>query len=261
MKQTHRQTRRGFTLIELMVVIVIVAALVAISFVVGKRAIRASRTAAELSNLRQAALAVSAYSTDIGYFPAGYNWTSGKSWATATLEYTLGEGGGSIQGDTFRSPVLNVKVDPGADWTVTHFGGNPYVFADSGPPDRNTGEAAPKWRVTQNRLMRPAEQFLLCSMPPAGEDAQYKSAHAIAWAMRNMAGGGFPADGTVPKSNRNLAQKPLKLPDGLADEQQYNDLPDFFRFGDGKGMFVFADGHVERMAPGDLKQKHLAISY
>jgi prepilin-type N-terminal cleavage/methylation domain-containing protein/prepilin-type processing-associated H-X9-DG protein len=54
----HTQKPRGFTLVELMVVIVIVAVLTSLAFMGGSRAIKASNSAKSLGNLRQLGMAV-----------------------------------------------------------------------------------------------------------------------------------------------------------------------------------------------------------
>ena len=82
------------------------------------------------------------------------------------------------------------------------------------------------------------------------------------WDIRNSMP--YPYSGTggsIPQNNEDHANRSLRLSPKLAEEQQYNGFPDFFRYGNGKGQFLFADGHVAPMAPSDLKQKHLAVSY
>jgi prepilin-type N-terminal cleavage/methylation domain-containing protein len=61
MKNATPQSRRGLTLVELMVVLVIVAALTAIGTAVIRSGIRSSQKAACLSNLRQIGVAIEMY--------------------------------------------------------------------------------------------------------------------------------------------------------------------------------------------------------
>ena len=61
--------------------------------------------------------------------------------------------------------------------------------------------------------------------------------------------------------DRSQANQAIDFPEGLTESQQYGSLPDFYRGGDGRAIFLFADGHVQRMAPDELKQKHWAVSY
>ncbi|MCP5543130.1 MAG: type II secretion system protein [Akkermansiaceae bacterium] len=251
----------GFTLTELLVVIILVVGLAALAIMGTKRALHAARVAADINNLRNCGTVLIAYAADVGYFPPGYNWSSGQSWADVILEEQVGEESKVTQSEMFQSPLLERNI-PAAIETgaVLHFSGNPYIFSDSGAPDPNTGIAMPKWPVRLSNLMRPNEQFLVCSAPPQYEAMAYKACHPIMWAMRNLAGGGYPAN-SIPQSDEDLANRSIRLSPKLAEQQQYNDLPDFFRYGNGKGQFLFADGHVAPMAPSDMKQKHLAVSY
>jgi len=256
-----RQRSRGFTLVELMVTITIVTVLAALVVMISKRAMRGARAAADVSNLRQCGVALTSYATDIGYYPAGYNWTSKESWADQIVIQQAGEDDATRQLEIFQSPILarNVPSDLDSE-AVVHFGANPYIFSDTGPADPRTGIAAPKWRIRPSQLRRPAEQFLLCSVPPQHEDMPYDAGHSIVWGLRNRAGGGFP-ENELPRSNSALAQTPIGLSPESAEVQQYNDLPDSFRYRNGKGRYLFVDGHIEAFAPAELKQKHLAVSY
>ncbi|RYD44790.1 MAG: prepilin-type N-terminal cleavage/methylation domain-containing protein [Verrucomicrobiaceae bacterium] len=89
MKTTH-QTRRGFTLVELLVVIVIIAALAGLTapMVIRQRK-KADQTEA-LSNARQIGLALFEFETEYGTFPEGslgtqINENTGSELATSTI--------------------------------------------------------------------------------------------------------------------------------------------------------------------------------
>lgn len=72
MQNYPNTARRGFTLVELLVVIVIIAALSSIAFVVGGRAIEKARAATCMSNLRQVGVMMNgSASENFGVYPHG----------------------------------------------------------------------------------------------------------------------------------------------------------------------------------------------
>ena len=263
MKQHSKNTRAsGFTLVELLVVIVIIAALAGLVFTVAGRALRSARATKDVGNLRQCGISLVSYATDLGYFPMGYNFSNGMSWADLITRAQAGENPKTTQLEMLWSPLMAQNIPTTLkQGAVTHFGVNPYVMSDSGPVDPQTGVAAPKWVIRPLQLMRPNEQFLLCSVPAQNATIPYKSGHSIVWDLRNMAGGGYPSDGLIPQSPATNAQKSIGLSADLAKKETTGTLPDFYRYRTGKGQFIFADGHVESLAPSEVKQKHLAVSY
>ena len=263
MKQYSKNTRAsGFTLVELLVVVVIIAALAGLVFSIANRGLRSARATKDISNLRQCGLALITYTTDLGYFPMGYNFSNGLSWADLVEREQVGESSKTTQVEMLWSPLMAQNIPPTLkQGSITHFGVNPYIMSDSGTPDPQTGVAAPKWIIRPLQLMRPPEQFLLCSVPAQSASALYKLGHPIVWDLRNMAGVGYPADGNIPQSLVANAQKSIGLPADLAKKETPGTLPDFYRYRTGKGQFLFVDGHVDSLAPNQIKQKHLAVSY
>lgn len=260
----HRNTTAaGFTLTELLVVILIIVVLAALSFVGTQRMLRAARTAADMNNLRNCGVALTAFAADFGHYPIGYNWSTGQSWADVMVEENNGEDSKITQDEMFQSPLLARKIPETLEaGAVCHFGANPYIFCDSGEEDPDTGIVRPKWEIRPHNLMRPEEQFLVCSAPAQFEDIPYKACHPILWEMRGMTDGAFPwGGGFIPESDETRATRSLRLSEKRSTEQMNDPLPDFFRYGTGKGQFLFADGHIEALLPGDLEQRHLAVSY
>jgi prepilin-type N-terminal cleavage/methylation domain-containing protein/prepilin-type processing-associated H-X9-DG protein len=262
MKKPNHARASGFTLVELLVVIVIIITLAGLAYMMAGRVIRSARAAKDVGNLRQCGQSLVVYATDLGYFPMGYNWSNGMSWADLVVRAQVGEDSMTTQAEMLWSPLLAQNVPPTLkQGAVTHFGVNPYIMSDSGATDPKTGVASPKWIIRPLQLTRPAEQFLLCSVPPQSSTIPYKLGHPVVWGLRNMAGGGYPADGSIPQSLESNANRALGLASDLAKKETSGTLPDFYRYHSGKGQFMFVDGHVESLAPTQVKQKHLAVSY
>lgn len=126
--------RRGFTLVELLMVIAIIAILAAILFPVFAQAREAARTIACLSNLKQIGLSVHMYAQDydesfpMGTYPGPRNWTVDPDvdpyppssqcldafglWAG----FNPGDGGpnytGCAYGGEFYRTLMNVQLGP-----------------------------------------------------------------------------------------------------------------------------------------------------
>lgn len=87
---------QGFTLTELMVVIVIVAILATLAFMVGNRVKERATTVTCTNNLRQIGLALAAHQVDFRRFP-GRN--DSKAWDRAILPYLGYEGDENLNGN------------------------------------------------------------------------------------------------------------------------------------------------------------------
>lgn len=102
MTRTH-EARRGFTLVELLVVVAIIAILVAILLPAVQMARESARRTQCQTNLRNFGLAITNYQTSLGKFPPAYTTEPKHSVITYILPY-------------FEEHVAYGKIDLSLDW-------------------------------------------------------------------------------------------------------------------------------------------------
>lgn len=251
----HRH--RGFTLVETLIVIVIIAALATLAFPLLKRASESAYMASNNQNLRQLGVIIKTLQDDNGAMPLGYNWATGASWATLVVEQQTK---GTAQQDTMLlAPTVYRSIPPQLKHeTISNYAVNPIIF-----PDNNAegGSATLKYRVTDLRLLRPHEQILLGdALPRSRKAAQESYGHStiVWWGLRGAVTGNTWSN--PPVANQAMSNRAVNLPSGIANRKvDAEGLPGFRNRG--KCHFLFADGHVESIAPSGLKHKHFAISY
>ena len=110
-RESHTRGR-GFTLIEILVVIAVIAILIALALPAVQSAREASRRSGCLNNLRQHGIAMHSYATAMGSFPIGYlAWPApaggvapGWAWAAAILPQLE-------QGVIYASANISLPID------------------------------------------------------------------------------------------------------------------------------------------------------
>ena len=246
----HR--RSGFTLVELLVTISIIVVLAALAFLGFRRATESARSAANLANLRNIGVLVTTITQDKGYFPAGWNFGTKRSWGDLLIDEIHGDG--EIRQDkVLLSPLVAREIPFDLNQTaISNYSVSPFIF-----PQGSAENGYQAYRVTPSQLLRPHEQILLGDALPRSETAPYGFSMMIWWGLRTITGN----SGSPPVSSDRRASSKIKLPANISE--MTNDggvgLP-AFRNG-GNGHFLFADGHVSGLAPNELKYKHFAISY
>lgn len=228
----------GFTLVELMVAIVIVAALASIAFIVAKRGIASARAAQCLSNLRQLASVIESDAAEQGFYRPVNNHAEDDNGNLINL----GEHMGSLIDHLpcNSCPAAKFKGTNNRGWEIGAYGSNPMVmgWTRSGTP--------PVIRYTQVR--RPSEVFMLA------DSAQFNSnprslGYSTRWWGSKV---GDPNDANKPLDNSYIPQGGFWDPDVPT-------LP--FRHA-GKANLVFCDGHARSISDiSELKQKNFYTNY
>jgi prepilin-type N-terminal cleavage/methylation domain-containing protein/prepilin-type processing-associated H-X9-DG protein len=249
-----RRTEAGFTLIELLVVIVIVAALASLIFMIAQRATERADVANETSNLRQVGVVLNSVVSDLGRYPVGWDGIEQVSWADYVVDEVTGETSAITQAPILWSPLMAENIPEALESpAITHFGGNPAIFPETQAVDDQQGGDTSVF-VRQANLQRASEQILMGSATAISANAQYKRASPVMSDLVRVLGD--------PDSlRRENARVQLRFPAGLNDREQYGAQPDFYRIGNGKALFLFGDGHVQALGPGELRESHFAITY
>jgi prepilin-type N-terminal cleavage/methylation domain-containing protein len=126
---------RGFTLVELLVVIAIIAVLASLAFSAAKGAIQAGRDAKCISNLRQLAAGVRLYAADNNGrlpFSPGQSNPEGSGWAGLIFPYIYPEGKKSEWGNknpAFSRSKYSVFYCPSAPMNDTVLNAGTYTYA------------------------------------------------------------------------------------------------------------------------------------
>lgn len=242
--------RPGFTLVELMVALVIVVVLAGLIFFGVQRARESARVATNIGNLRNLGPMVTMLSDDLGGYPPGWSFSKAESWADLIVREMHGDS--ARQDDLLLSPVEARNIPPNLNSTaISNYAVNPFIFVQEG----YAGERG--YVVNSARLRRPSQQILLGDALPRSDDAPYGFSMIVWWGLRSGTGN----TGSPPVSPQSRANRSISLPSNIVEmtSDGGKGLPAFRNRG--KGHFLFADGHVEALAPDELKYKHFAISY
>ncbi|MEO5713393.1 MAG: prepilin-type N-terminal cleavage/methylation domain-containing protein [Luteolibacter sp.] len=259
MSPPRRNSSKAFTLVELLVVIVIIIAIAALSLSTTRRMLQSARATKDIANLRQTGLALSQLVAGSGYFPIGIEQNS-ITWADLVVRDQLGEDDSkTTQIPMLWSPLWVQEIPANLRrQAVSHFAVNPSIMNEA--VEDPSGDIVPKLKLRSSQLHRPSEQMLLCGAIAKSANGEYHETHPVLWDMAGLIGGP-PADGSPPELDPADAEVPIRFPAGSGKNETYGSMPDFFRYGGGRGYFFFVDGHVEALAPADHREKYWAVSY
>ena len=230
------QRGRGFTLIELMVVVAVIALLVALLLPAIQQAREAARRAHCKSNLKQLGLAMHNYESSYGQFPVASIWSvdatnskiySGKSWGQALLPF-VDQGAMSLQFDetlpnwsgaknkaliatrlpVFLCPSAPLIPDPVTTWSAGTIAGGGRLNCDVIPSSPITATWGRTDFIVNCDVRSPLRSNLSSAGVPSNGTFGFfycGSQNALAVVSGNGVNGSFDASPTIAKVTDGLS--------------------------------------------------------
>ena len=133
-----RIKRRGFTIVELLVVVAIIIVLAALAFTVAGRGQKAAKSASTLANLRDIGVGVAGWMSDNNqFFPPAWDNTSGRnqSYAQVLDPYVNGEEDFRSEESRFIAPNKRIPVEVNQYSHPITYSMNPVVCEVYNTPD------------------------------------------------------------------------------------------------------------------------------
>ena len=247
MKPTRSNPKRGFTLVELLIVIVIVAVLASLIFMFARRGIQRAHSASDITRLRNLGSALAAVVSDDGRYPLSQQ--QGGSWTYWMDEIRAAQGGPSSNTDHFTvsdvepfiSLRLGIKIPADTEGNTLRSLKH-YAATEAVMPWRTNSKGYNG--VPSAAIRRPAETAMLVDGNPKNE---LGNCDMNLWGefRSNWYGGNL-----WPKADKAANANDIIGDTGPVD----------FRH-DGKAHVLFVDGHVQSMGPKELKYKYFSNAY
>lgn len=231
---------KGFTLVELLVSIAIIAALAVLSVMVLRSVRQKAWAATGSANLRQNAIAIQGFLADKGYYPEAWDFGGGNgggSWSWQIRDYL----GYTNEENWPADPILHPRhgrkgidsLTGNARRNLQHFSASAILLQDVDESNPNQT----KTYVKASNVNNPSSVIMLGDAPLKIPLEASSGCHSAWWSLRFAAIKGNPGE---PVEESALLRS-----------------VDFWI--NGKAHFLFADGHVETLSPKEVKKKHFQL--
>ncbi len=236
----------GFTLVELLVVMTIIAVLSAAGFAGMAVAKRHSTSVTSAQNLRQCAAAIQDYALENKHYPEGEDEdgsSGGGSWAWQIREYLGGESGIEAWPNPLvlnpRHGTFGIYERPEAERRkLVHYAASLVVCPQVTATEAERGDGTQESRIVRpSDVVNPATTFLLGDAPLlTSED---------------------PASGCLPSWPDLRPETLLGTPDQVVDENVLKKNVDFWL--GKKAQFVCVDGSVLNLRPEEVIRRFFQL--
>lgn len=244
---------KGFTLVELLVVIAIIAVLAALITSVSMRMVKSGRSAKDLAQLKDTGVGILSYANDNGRYPlshqalnGGYYWMdhirADAGWPSETSDSFSPE-----HAEPFMSKRLNVRIPAGTS-SVDIRRLKHYAAVEALMPWRSDGNGY--YGVPLTSVKRPGSTALLVSAAKPKEQNEMLNSHINLWGpfrSRWFYGHAWPAADNPSNEDRKI---------DASDCKQHIDFRN-----NGKAHVLFADGHIETLGPNEFYYRMFTNAY
>jgi prepilin-type processing-associated H-X9-DG protein/prepilin-type N-terminal cleavage/methylation domain-containing protein len=226
-KITRRPTptkMAGFTLVELLVVILIIASLSAIAFPFIRASINKGQTVRCMENLRDLGVRITGEAVDKGHYPATQN-------GVPLWQLVAGWSGGNWQDLAWCCPARSIKTGARNSPFTPAYSANERVFPTEG--------------LRLGAVQRPDQVIALI-------DAGQRTPSGWAFHQMMVKGATNPANANTPLQGKPITSPNTDIASGGACVRYRHQ---------GNANTLFLDGHVEARKMGSILEKNISISY